>query len=102
MGFNLSSAILLPLKLQSKKAPVCNTPFTWIAPWTQSLKYITTNHLHWYSGWLQRDTGLDGTVARSSANGRYWVHISVLAPTQSGFLKAQWVGVRPQHPLISH
>ena len=34
--------------------------------------------------------------------GRYWVHISVPAPTQSGFLKAQRVGVRPLHPLLSH
>ena len=32
----------------------------------------------------------------------YWVRISVPAPTQSGFLKAQWVGVRPLRPLISH
>ena len=49
----------------------------------------------------------DGAVAESSANGgggrgRYWVHISVPAPTQSEFLKAQWVGIRPLRPLLSH
>ena len=33
--------------------------------------------------------------------GRYYVRISVPAPTQSGFLKTQWVGVRPLHPLLS-
>ena len=38
----------------------------------------------------------DDAVVMSSANGwvgRYWVRISVPAPTQSGILKAQWVGV---------
>ena len=33
---------------------------------------------------------------------RYWVRISVPAQTQSGFLKVQWVGVWPLHPLLSH
>ena len=35
---------------------------------------------------------------------RYWVPISVPAPTQSGFLKVQWVGVRPLglHPVLAH
>ena len=46
-------------------------------------------------------TGPDGAVVMSSA-GRYWVRISVPAPTQSGFLNTQWVGVRPLHPLLSH
>ena len=49
-------------------------------------------------------TGPDGAVVMSSAKwaGRYWVRISVPAPTQSGFLKTQWVGVWPLHPLLSH
>ena len=59
---------------------------------------------------LERDvviivvTGPDGAVAMSSSNGLvgYWVRISVPAPTQSGILKAQWVGIRPLHPLLSH
>ena len=34
--------------------------------------------------------------------GKYWVHISVPAPTQRMFLNTQWVGVRPLHPLLSH
>ena len=33
---------------------------------------------------------------------RYWVRISVPAPTQIGFLKALWEGVRPIDPLLSH
>ena len=33
--------------------------------------------------------------------GRYWVRISVLASTLSGFLTAQWVGVRPLHLILS-
>ena len=48
--------------------------------------------------------GPDDTVAMSAANGlvgtgfatRYLLH------TQSGFLKAQLVGIRPLHPLLSH
>ena len=45
--------------------------------------------------------GPDGAVAMSRA-GRYWVRISLPAPTQSGFIKAQWVGVRPLYPILCH
>ena len=48
-----------------------------------------------------RGTGPDGAVVMSSAN-RYCVRISVPAPTQSGVLKTQCVGVWPLHPLLSH
>ena len=49
----------------------------------------------WCSGYVMSKSSYHG-------DGRYWVRISVPAPTQSGVLKAQWVGVRPLHPLLSH
>ena len=41
----------------------------------------------------------DGAVAMSLANGL--VGTGFVSPTQKGFLKAQWVGVRPLHPSLS-
>ena len=57
---------------------------------------------NWVKGVCMSSTGHDGVVAKSLANGlggtgftsQYW-----LKP-RMGFLKAQWVGVRPLHPLL--
>ena len=47
---------------------------------------------------------LDSAVVMLSANWARmnWVRISVPAPSQSVFLKAQLVVVRPLHPLLSY
>ena len=55
-------------------------------------------------------TGVSSYISRllASMAGRYWVHISVPAPTQSLFLEAttpsslSLTGVRPLHPLLFH
>ena len=47
-------------------------------------------------------TGPDGAVVMGQWDGRYWIRISVPAPTQSGVFKAAWVVVRPLHPLLCH
>ena len=50
-------------------------------------------------------TSPDGAVTKSSANGLVGTGFAsgfVCTPTYSRFVKAQWVGVRPLHPLLSH
>ena len=44
--------------------------------------------------------GMSSAVAMSSANGL--VGTGYRFQPRAGFVKAQWVGVRPLHPLLSH
>ena len=46
--------------------------------------------------------GVDGAVVMSSTNGLAGTGFASRYRLQPGFLKAQWVGVWPLQPLLSH
>ena len=57
---------------------------------------------HYYYCTNNTPTPMAQWLCHRLMTGRYCVRISVQAPNQSCFLKTQWVGVRPLHPLLSH
>ena len=69
------------------------------ASWFFHCKLDRLHWLHWF--YFNPGRHAAGSNVIGWWAGRYWVRISVPAPTQRVFLKAQWVGVRSLCPLLS-